>query len=91
MRMVVLLGNSVDMLVGNGVVGMVDCDVFDEWLCVRVVFVGVVWIIGMFEWIDCDLDGVVCVVWCEECGGFELSVWVWMVIGVDGVCLGVVW
>ena len=52
----------VDMPVGGGFVGMVDRDVFDEWLRARAATAGAERRAGVFEWIERDADGtaVVC-------------------------------
>jgi geranylgeranyl reductase len=52
----------VDMPVGGGFVGMVDRDVFDEWLRARAATAGAERRAGVFERIERDADGtaVVC-------------------------------
>jgi geranylgeranyl reductase len=88
-RMVAPSGNSVDMPVGNGAVGMVDRDVFDEWLRARAALAGATRVTGTFERIDRDADGVARVVWREQRGGPESSARARTVIGADGARSGV--
>ncbi len=88
-RMIAPSGQSVDMPVGNGAVGMVDRDVFDEWLRARAGLAGATRCTGNFERIDRDADGVARVVYREERGGAELSIRARTVIGADGARSGV--
>ena len=88
-RMVAPSGHSVDMPVGNGAVGMVDRDVFDEWLRARAALAGATRATGTFERIDRDPDGAARVVWRAERGGPELSARAKTVIGADGARSGV--
>lgn len=57
-RMIAPSSNTVDMPVGDGFVGMVDRDQFDEWLRVRAVDAGATRVTGTFDSLDRDADGV---------------------------------
>ena len=57
-RMVSPADNKVDMHIEGGFVGMVDRDVFDEWLRERAAAAGAERRIGTFEKLDRDADGV---------------------------------
>ncbi len=57
-RMVSPASREVDMPIDNGFVGMVDRDVFDEWLRVRAAETGAVRRTGTFDRLDRDPDGV---------------------------------
>ncbi len=57
-RMVSPSARAVDMPIEGGFVGMVDRDVFDEWLRVRAAASGAVRRTGLFERIERDADGV---------------------------------
>ncbi|MGL6042462.1 MAG: geranylgeranyl diphosphate reductase [Sandaracinobacteroides sp.] len=56
-RMIAPSGNAVSMPVGNGFVGLVDRDQFDEWLRARAESSGATRIAGTFEGIDRDSAG----------------------------------
>ena len=56
-RMIAPSDREVDMPVGNGFVGMVDRDMFDEWLRERAADAGALRRIGTFEKIERDGDG----------------------------------
>ncbi len=88
-RMIAPSGVTVDMPVGNGAVGMVDRDVFDEWLRERAAQAGAERRTGTFDRIDRDPDGCARVVWKEERGGSESSTRARCVIGADGARSGV--
>lgn len=77
------------MPVGNGFVGMVDRDVFDEWLRARAALTGAERRTGTFERIDRDGDGCAVVVYRERRGGEEHRVRTRSVIGADGARSGV--
>ncbi len=89
-RMVAPSDRAVDMPVGEiGYVGMVDRDVFDEWLRDRAAQVGAERRTGTFERIDRDgAEGAV-VVYREARGGAEHRVRARLVIGADGARSGV--
>jgi geranylgeranyl reductase len=76
----------VDIPVGEGFVGMVDRDVFDEWLRERAASNGAERRVGMFTTLDRDSDGTA-VVRYKQGGsrqGEESGVRAKMVIGADG-------
>lgn len=60
-RMISPKARRVDMPIEGGFVGMVDRDVFDEWLRDRAAAAGAERRTGVFERIDRDPDGVACV------------------------------
>ena len=69
---------------GKGFVGMVDRDVFDEWLRERARSNGATRITGSYERIDRDSDGMAVLVWREGRGGPDRRLRVRSVIGADG-------
>ncbi|MGP1354122.1 MAG: geranylgeranyl diphosphate reductase [Parasphingopyxis sp.] len=83
-RMIAPSGRSVDMPVGDGFVGMVDRDVFDEWLRERAAAQGATRVTGTFDHIDRDEEGVATVCYREERGGDLKRVRTRAVIGADG-------
>lgn len=88
-RMIAPSGREVDMPVGDGpegkgFVGMVDRDVFDEWLRERARHNGATRITGTYEKIDRDSDGMAVLVWREARGGPDRRLRVRSVIGADG-------
>lgn len=88
-RMIAPSGREVDMPVGDGpegkgFVGMVDRDVFDEWLRERARHNGATRITGSYERIDRDADGMAVLVWREGRGGPNRRLRVRSVIGADG-------
>ncbi|QLC24782.1 geranylgeranyl diphosphate reductase [Parasphingopyxis algicola] len=83
-RMIAPSGRSVDMPVGDGFVGMVDRDVFDEWLRERAAATGATRVTGTFDHIDRDEDGVAIVCYREKRGGELKRVRSRAVIGADG-------
>jgi geranylgeranyl reductase len=82
-RMISPKSNAVDMPVDGGFVGMVDREVFDEWLRERAARAGAERRVGVYERIDRDGDGVARVVYAAG-GGKTGSVRARMVIGADG-------
>lgn len=89
-RMVAPSDRAVDMPVGEiGYVGMVDRDVFDEWLRNRAAQVGAERRTGTFERIERDDAAGAVVVYREARGGPELRVRARLVIGADGARSGV--
>ncbi len=88
-RMIAPSAREVDMPVGDGFVGMVDRDVFDEWLRARAALAGAERRTGTFERIDRDPDGCAVVVYREGRGGSEMRVRAKSVIGADGARSGV--
>lgn len=82
-RMIAPSGNRVDMPVGEGAVGMVDRDRFDEWLRARAALAGAERRTGTFERIERDAQGDAIVVYRDKEGREE---WIATkaVIGADG-------
>ncbi len=88
-RMISPAGRTVDMPVGDGpegegFVGMIDRDVFDEWLRTRAALSGAQRRTGTYERIDRDADGTAVLVYRAERSGPELRVRTRAVIGADG-------
>ena len=85
-RMISPKGRNVDIPVGDGFVGMVDRDVFDEWLRARAASEGAERRMGAFVRRDRDPDGVARVVYTDGRSrhGEERSVRARYVIGADG-------
>ncbi|MCA3254845.1 MAG: geranylgeranyl diphosphate reductase [Alphaproteobacteria bacterium] len=88
-RMVAPSDSVVDMPVGDGFVGMVDRDVFDEWLRVRAAGAGAERRTGTFESVDHDSDGTTLVRYRLERGGEIETIRTRAVIGADGARSGV--
>jgi geranylgeranyl reductase len=74
---------AVDMPIENGYVGMVDREVFDEWLRQRAAAAGADLRHGKFDHISRDADGIACVNYIEA-GGQMRQVRARAVIGADG-------
>ena len=84
-RMVAPSARTVDMPVGEiGYVGMVDRDVFDEWLRARAATLGAERRTGVFEAIERDDAPGATVVYRESRGGALHRVRARVVIGADG-------
>jgi len=85
-RMVAPSGTRVDIPIEGGFVGMVDRDVFDEWLRQRAAAAGAQRRTGTFERLERDLDGTAVV--CYQEGGARdsapMRVRARMVVGADG-------
>jgi len=79
-------GRHVDIPVGNGFVGMVDREHFDEWLRVRATLAGAERRVGAFTRLEEEADGTVRVHFTEGSSrrGQESSVRARMVVGADG-------
>lgn len=79
-------GRMVDIPVGNGFVGMVDRDVFDEWLRGRAQTNGAERRVGMFTTLERDADGTQVVHYTDGGSrhGAAAAVRARMVIGADG-------
>lgn len=77
---------KVDIPVGQGFVGMVDRDVFDEWLRVRAQLAGAQRITGTFTQLDRDADGTAIVRFTDGRSrqGAPRSLRARFVIGADG-------
>jgi geranylgeranyl reductase len=90
-RMVAPSGKRVDMPVGNGFVGMVDREQFDEWLRERAVSAGCERRTGTFQQIDRDDDGTAIIRFASGASRFGQpdAVRASMVIGADGALSGV--
>jgi geranylgeranyl diphosphate/geranylgeranyl-bacteriochlorophyllide a reductase len=76
----------VDIPVGEGFVGMVDRDVFDEWLRARAATAGAERRVGMFSTLDRDTDGTAIIRYVDGNSrhGLRAAVRARMVIGADG-------
>jgi geranylgeranyl reductase len=76
----------VDIPVGDGFVGMVDRDVFDEWLRVRAASAGAVRRVGTFTQFSRDADGVAVLTYTDgkSRSGESRQVRARMVVGADG-------
>jgi geranylgeranyl reductase len=74
----------VDMPIENGFVGMVDRDVFDEWLRNRALLAGATRIDGTFEKISRDVDGTAVVHFAKKGEDGAQCVRAKTVIGADG-------
>ncbi len=83
-RMIAPSDIAVDMPVGDGFVGMVDREIFDEWLRARAALAGAERLTGTFERIDRDTDGTAAVVYTDARGGAEGRIRAKSVIGADG-------
>jgi geranylgeranyl diphosphate/geranylgeranyl-bacteriochlorophyllide a reductase len=83
-RMIAPSNKTVDMPVGNGAVGMVDRDIFDEWLRGRAALVGAERRTGRFETVARDADGTAIVTYREGRSGDLIRVRAKAVIGADG-------
>jgi len=79
-------GNSVDIPVGDGFVGMVDRGPFDEWLRQRAVSAGATRLTGNFKSIERSKDGTARVHYTEGSSrhGEERSMEARLVVGADG-------
>lgn len=82
-RMISPAGVEVDMPIGNGFVGMVNREVFDEFLRARAVENGAERRVGTFRLLTRDPDGTA-VVRYEATGAGEVSVRARIVVGADG-------
>lgn len=82
-RMISPAGVEVDMPIGNGFVGMVNREVFDEFLRARAVENGAERRVGNFRLLTRDPDGTA-VVRYEARGAGEVSVRARIVVGADG-------
>jgi geranylgeranyl reductase len=82
-RMVSPAARRVDMPIEGGFVGMVDRDVFDEWLRGRAAAAGASRRTGTFEQLERDADGTA-VVRYRTAGGERVRVRARAVVGADG-------
>jgi geranylgeranyl diphosphate/geranylgeranyl-bacteriochlorophyllide a reductase len=83
-RMIAPSANSVDMPVGDGFVGMVDRDAFDEWLRKRAAQAGVERRTGTFVAVERDQQGGAVVSYRTGREAEALRVKARLVIGADG-------
>lgn len=83
-RMVAPSDKTVDMPVGDGFVGLVDRETFDEWLRARAALAGAERRSGTFDRIERAADGSAVVIYHAERGGPEQRVAARAVIGADG-------
>ncbi len=85
-RMISPRGRQVDIPVGDGFVGMVDRDAFDEWLRARAATAGATRIVGTFQHVDHDTDGVAIVRYAQgrSRSGSTAAVRARVVVGADG-------
>lgn len=88
-RMVSPTQKTVDMPVGEGFVGMVDRDVFDEWLRTRAAKSGAERRRGTFVSIERDPDGTAVVCYRASRDGPIEQIRTRLVIGADGAKSGV--
>jgi geranylgeranyl reductase len=83
-RMIAPSSREVDMPIENGYVGMVDREVFDEWLRERAERVGATRRTGHFERITHDTDGVAVVHLSHKGSDTTEQIRARVVIGADG-------
>jgi len=86
-RIVAPSSREVNMPIQDGFVGMVDREVFDEWLRRRAVMSGATRLSGTFETITRDQDGTLLVVYRpkgQNCDGDPVRIRARSVIGADG-------
>jgi geranylgeranyl reductase len=91
-RMIAPSGNAVSMPVGNGFVGLVDRDLFDEWLRARAASSGATRIEGTFESLERDSQGASIIRFRPKGaarGSTPESLRARLVIGADGANSGV--
>lgn len=82
-RIIAPSNRTVDMPVGNGFVGMVDRDSFDEWLRTRAAEAGATRIAGRCETVD-DSRTIARIAYREDRSGALKTVTARCVIGADG-------
>lgn len=85
-RMISPRGRRVDIPVGNGFVGMVDRDVFDEWLRARAAGAGATRVTGAYQGIERLADGTAVVRYAQgkSRSGSTAALHARVVIGADG-------
>ncbi len=83
-RMIAPSNKKVDIPIENGFVGMVDREVFDEWLRERAASCGAVRRNGKFELISADSDGTSIVHYADGEEGAVHQVRAKTIIGADG-------
>lgn len=82
-RMIAPSNKSVDMPIGNGFVGMVNRETFDEWLRTRAALTGAERRDGTFVGLDRDADGRPLITYKDNSGDL-VRVGARIVIGADG-------
>lgn len=82
-RMISPTGRAVDIPIENGFVGMVDREVFDEFLRKRAAVAGATRLTGTFLRIARDAGGTH-VIWRDKASGAEVRTATRLVIGADG-------
>lgn len=83
-RMVSPTAREVDMPIDGGYVGMVDRDVFDEWLRERARAAGAIRVEGTYTRIERDADGDAILHFDDRASGESRQVRTRLVIGADG-------
>ncbi len=83
-RIIAPSNRKVNMPVGDGYVGMVDREVFDEWLRVRARTAGADWVKGRCESVDEGENGIATISFRSGRGGDVRRVSARCVIGADG-------
>ncbi|MBM4234085.1 MAG: geranylgeranyl diphosphate reductase [Gammaproteobacteria bacterium] len=83
-RMVSPTAREVDMPIEGGYVGMVDRDVFDEWLRERARAAGAIRVEGTYTRIERDADGDAILHFNDRASGESRQVRTRLVIGADG-------
>lgn len=83
-QMVAPSEKRVDMPVGKGFVGMVDREVFDEFLRERAAFTGAQWRKGTFKTIERAEDGSPIVTYVPKDADTPVSIRTRVIIGADG-------
>jgi geranylgeranyl reductase len=83
-RVIAPSGRGVDMPIDDGFVGMVDREVFDEWLRARAARNGAARLTGTFLGLDRDQDGVAVVLWRPKGSDETHRLRAKAVIGADG-------
>jgi len=83
-RMIAPSNKKVDIPIENGYVGMVDREVFDEWLRERAASSGAIRRNGKFDLISTDIDGTSIVEYEDGHDGTRHSVRAKTIIGADG-------
>ncbi len=83
-RMIAPSGMKVDIPIEGGFVGLVDREVFDEWLRERAASAGAVRRNGKFEEVGRDSDGTATVTYVDGDDGLPHTVRATTVIGADG-------
>lgn len=88
-RIVAPSDRTVDMPIEGGFVGMVDREVFDEWLRARAALAGAERIAGTYERLERDADGTAVVVYRPAGSDRQQRLRARVVIGADGANSGV--